>query len=347
MKVGFLMKFHWKSKKTWEKLVITGLSLFLLLVIAVGGFLYYTINQVDLEGIEKRIEERKQDAQSDEEQAKLPGVLDSTIDKAESLTTKSIDPQDALDVAAILLKSGLSMKEMYYLTGKSTDKLSNDEKQKIRDLLLKKLSPEEIKALRAITYDYGKKLVILDPEYPIELVGVYDEAEQARIRKELEDKKKLQATATTASPNPVADIPAEDPLPSLPPSTTPIPSGTLSSEQTALHDTYQGKLDTLQNGCTNKVSSLAAELSAEIKAGQASEEGISIASLQSKFLPKIEAAEQECDSQFNNLMNDAANSYQEKGLPLQDIENWKSQYEAAKRKAQSEVLNSLMSSISK
>jgi hypothetical protein len=342
------MKFHWKSKKTWEKLVITGVSLFLLLAIGIGGFLYYAINQVDLEGIEKRIEERRQDAQSDNGTSKMPGVLDSTIDKAESLTTKSIDPQDALDVAAILLKSGLSMKEMYYLTGKSTDKLSNEEKQKIRDLLLKKLTPEEIKALRAITYDYGKTLVILDPQYPIELVGVYDEAEQTRVRKELEARTKSRATATIASPNTSVDTPTEVPFSSPAPSTTPpIPTETSSSEQTELRSTYQGKLDALQAGCTNKVSSLASELSAEIKAGQASKEGVSIASLQSKFLPKIEAAEKECDSQFNNLMNDASKSYQEKEMPLQDIENWKSQYEAAKRSAQSEALNSLMAIMSK
>lgn len=341
------MKFHWKLKKTWEKLVITGVSLFLLLAIGIGGFLYYAINHVDLEGIEKRIEERKQDAQSDNGTTKIPGVLDSTIDKAESLTTKSIDPQDALDVAAILLKSGLSMKEMYYLTGKSTDKLSNDEKQKIRDLLLKKLTPEEIKALRAITYDYGKTLVILDPEYPIELVGVYDEAEQARIRKELDAKKKLQVMATKPSPNPGAETSTEDPSSSPAPSTTSAPRETLSSEQTALRNTYQGKLDTLQNGCTNKVSSLASELSAEIKAGKSSKEGISISSLQSKYLPKIETAEKECDSQFTTLMNDASKSYQEKNMPLQDIENWKSQYEAAKQSAQSEALNSLMAIMSK
>lgn len=320
----------------------------LVVVLCAGCYIYFILRNTSLGDIEQRLEQRKQDPTSSQEQTELPGILNGTIDKAESLTTKSIDPQDALDVAAILLKSGLSMKEMYYLTGKSTDKLSNEEKQKIRDLLLKKLTPEEIKALRAITYDYGKTLVILDPEYPIELVGVYDEAEQTRIRKKLEARTKSQATATIASPNTSVDTPTEVPFSSPAPSITPpIPTGTSSSEQTELRSTYQGKLDALQNGCTNKVNSLASELSAEIKAGQSSNEGISIASLQSKFLPKIEAAEKECDSQFTTLMNDASKSYQEKEMPLQDIENWKSQYETAKRNAQSEALNSLMSIMSK
>lgn len=320
----------------------------LVLILFAGCYIYFSLRNISLVDIEQRIEQRKQNPVSSQEKNELPGILNNSIDKAESLTTKNIDPQDALDVAAILLKSGLSMKEMYYLTGKSTDKLSNDEKQKIRDLLLKKLTPEEIKALRAITYDYGKTLVILDPEYPIELVGVYDEAEQTRIRKELEAKKESQTTAANASPNTSADASTEDSFSTPPSSTTlPIPNGAPSSEQTALRTTYQGKLDALQAGCTNKVSSLASELSAEIKAGQSSNEGISIASLQSKFLPKIEAAEKDCDSQFTALMNDASKSYQEKEMPLQDIENWKSQYEAAKRSAQSEALNSLMAIISK
>jgi hypothetical protein len=348
MKVGINMQQRWKQMKRWKKWILSISALVSVFIFAISFYLYNVIIQVDLNDIQMRLEERKQISEYSSDQNKLPTIIGNTVDKAESLTTKSIDTQDALDVASILLKSGLSIKEMYYLTGKSTDKLSNEEKQKIRDLLLKKLTPEEIKALRAITYDYGKGLNILDPNFPIELIGVYDEAEYARIKKELEERK-LQALAASTTPNrspsPVGGSGSPTPLPT--PSATVATNEAPGSDQAAIRATYQGKLDTLQTGCTNKVNTLAAELSAEIKTIQDSKEGISISSLQTKFLPKIEAAEGECDSQFNELMNNAAAAYQEKGLSLQDVEGWKSQYQTAKRNAQTQALSSLMETLSK
>lgn len=60
----------------------------------------------------------------------LPSFISSPVDKANEFASKPIQSQDALDAAAILLKSGLSLKEVYYLTGQASDNLSNDEKQK-------------------------------------------------------------------------------------------------------------------------------------------------------------------------------------------------------------------------
>ncbi len=343
-----------KQKKellSWKKWILYILSTLFILVLIIGGYFYYKIRHIDLASIEKRIAEKKSIQIVDDSQGGLPNVLDSIVSRADTMTSKKIDGQDAIDVAAILLNSGLSIKEMYYLSGKSTEELSNDEKQRIRDVLLKKLSPEEIKALRNITSEYGKTLVILDPNYPIELIGVYDEEERRTLIKELEKKKNFHTSSTVPSTEPASSGSSDGSKNAVNLTTSsptmPIPNESLNSDQAAIRSTYQGKLDTLQTGCTNKVNTLAAELSAEIKANQDSQDGISISSLQTKFLPKIEAAESECDSQFNELMTHAAAAYQEKGLSLQDVEGWKSQYQTAKRNAQTQALNSLMGTLSK
>lgn len=339
-----------KEKRKRKRKIIYTIATLALFFLITCGYLYYRICQVNISDIEQRIEERKQKSEVTKESTDIPGIFSGTLEKAESLSSKSIDPQDALDVAAILLKSGLSLKEMYYLTGKSTEQLSTEEKQKIRDLLLKKLTAEEISALRAITYDYGKGLNILDPNFPIELIGVYDREEYDRIKKELEDKRESKeltmSPLITSDPN-VNQIPAaKKEIQSASPNSTPEYSS-MTNDQMVIREKYQGNLDTLQSGCTNKVNALASEISTDIKASQDSKEGMSISTLQSKYLPKIEAAEKDCDSQFNELMGAATKAYQEKNLTLQDIENWKSQYETTKSNAQNQALSSLMSLLSK
>lgn len=337
------MRQRWKLMKRWKKWTISIVGSILLIILAAAGYLYYEIKSINLADIEKRIEEKKQDSNENHQDTALPSVLTGTVEKASELAGKPIDGQDALDVASILLKSGLSMKEMYYLMGKSTDKLSNEEKQKIRDMLLAKLSEDEIKALRTITYDYGKGLNILDPNFPIELIGVYDEAEYKRIEKELEEKKKAQN-----SPSPTG-TPSASPSPSSGGSdgkdseVSPTPSTDSGAEAAALRDKYQTKLNSLQASCTNKVNGIASEISADLKAGQNSD----LAALQKKYLPRIEAAESECDAQFNQLMDEAKKEYDQKGFPLNDVSIWESQYKKAKQDAQNQALSSLMSAMSK
>lgn len=318
-------------KKKW--VLILGSILFLLL--SGTGYLYYQIASIDLKDIQKRVEERNKQANDNQtndtnDSKVLPGVLSGTVDKATSLASKPIDTQDALDVAAILLKSGLSMKEMYYLTGKSTDKLSNEDKQKIRDLLLAKLTEEDITALRAITKDYGKNLVILDPTYPIELVGVYDEAERAKIKQELAKNAK-----PTGTPQPTS-LPVNAALPSASPMQSTSPSPVLNTNK-ELHTQIESKLLGIQSSCTAKVNSLLSEIL------QSMGNNATLETLQNTYFPKIADAEAQCDIQFNQLMAEAAGSV----LPESDINTWRRQYETAKELSRSQAISQLIVALKK
>ena len=176
-------------KRVW-KITLWTTGIMGLLVVTAAGLLYWKLTSMDLGDIRERHvlqADSGTDGQEGSEGAEaggggaLPPSLSSAVSKADTLADKPIQSDDALDAAAILLQSGLSFREMYYLLGKSTDTLSTEEKQHIRDLLLAKLEQEEIESLRAITSGYGKNLVILDPDYPIEAVGVKDDAERDRI----------------------------------------------------------------------------------------------------------------------------------------------------------------------
>lgn len=337
-----------KRMKRWKKIVLGSTGALLVIFAAVAGYLYYQLNQIDLADIERRIEQRGQ-GQQDEEKQEVPGFLQGSIDTASSIAGKPIDGQDALDVAAILMKSGLGVKEIYYLLGKSTDKLSNEEKQKIRDILLGKLTDDEIKALRAITTAYGKTLVILDKNYPIELVGVYDEAERAEIQKGLIEKRSASAEQTQPNVSPTSSSPAPSPVVTLMPESSPAPSAPTEDsgvKAKELRDSYQSQLSTLKQGCTNQVSSIVSEITTDMNANQSDGKGLSLSTLQSKYLPKVESAETSCDSQFQQLIEDAQSEYTLKNLPLNDIAIWKSEYEKAKQEARAQAMNMLMSSLS-
>lgn len=154
----------------------------------------------------------------------------------------------------------------------------------------------------------------------------------------------------TSTPTPV---PTNEDTSSPVASSTPVsPSAqvvkeTPEEEAVSVQAVYADKLATLQEACANQAGSIVKELSAEIQEGQKGEEGLSVSSLQKKFLPKITAAEQDCDAQFDNLVASAQQEYLEKGLPLQDIEGWKSQYDAAKRRTQQQAVETLLSSLSR
>ena len=121
----------------------------------------------------------------------------------------------------------------------------------------------------------------------------------------------------------------------------------METEAASIQSLYMDKLAKLHEACANQAGSIVKELSAEIQASQKGEEGLSVSSLQKKFLPKITGAEQDCDAQFGILVASAQQEYLEKGLPLQDIEGWKSQYDAAKRRTQQQAVETLLSSLSR
>ncbi|GBF78500.1 hypothetical protein PA598K_07152, partial [Paenibacillus sp. 598K] len=173
-------------KRVW-KITLWSTAVLGVLLVAAAGLLYWKLTTMDIGAIRDRHVLQGESSPggagggAEDSSGRLPASLSGAVGKADALADKPIQSDDALDAAAILLQSGLSLREMYYLMGQSTETLSTEEKQHIRDLLLAKLDPEEIEALRAITSGYGKHLVILDPDYPIEAVGVKDDAERDRI----------------------------------------------------------------------------------------------------------------------------------------------------------------------
>lgn len=159
------------------------------------------------------------------------------------------------------------------------------------------------------------------------------------------DTMEFPSTEPSSSPSPAAA--GNDPQPMSSPPITSESASPAADEKSSIPAVYQGKLASVQNGCMNQANSLVAELSAEVKAGQESKDGLSVSDLQSKYLPKIEAAERDCDKQFQDLIVSAEKEYQENGLSLKDIEVWKGQYEASKREAQKQAISTLMNSLSK
>lgn len=160
-------------------------------------------------------------------------------------------------------------------------------------------------------------------------------------------------TAIPTIPSTPTPVPTnEDTSPPVASSTPVSPSAqvvkeTPEEEAVSVQAVYADKLATLQEACANHAGSIVKELSAEIQTSQKGEEGLAVSSLQKKFLPKIAAAEQDCDAQFGNLVASAEQEYLEKGLPLQDIEGWKRQYDAAKRRTQQQAVETLLSSLSR
>lgn len=348
----------WKRMKPWARWTIGLLGSFLILVLCVALFLYYQIKSIDLEDIQERIQARETGGSAPVENKELPSILENSLEKANSMASKSVKTQDALDVAAILLNSGLSLKEVYYLIGQSTDKLSNEEKQKIRDLLLSKLTKEEILALRSITTEYGKGLVILDPNYPIELVGVYDETERARIQGELEKKKQsAEAKQAAASPLPTSQlttpitsarsetVQTSQSVPSTNAASVPAPS-IPTAKGVELQASYKAKLNTIQASCSAKVDTLSKELLAKLKS-TSSESAATLQELQATFLPEVIKAEKECDNAFNQAMSDATSEYTNSGLGLEDINSWRQAYTNFKQQARVKAIEELSSAIGK
>ncbi|WJH35564.1 hypothetical protein N6H14_06020 [Paenibacillus sp. CC-CFT747] len=197
------MRKRWKEWKPWARWLTLSAAGVILLAGAGIGTLQYKLHSTSLEDIQAR-QAAKQNGSTPEAgtpASGAPGALKDPLAKANEFTDKPISAQDALDAAAILSQAGLSMKEMSYLTGKADAGLPVEEKQRIRDLLLSKLTPEQIHTLRSITEPYGKKLVILDKDYPIELVGVYDEAERQKIIKEIHERRQASAAKPPAAPD--------------------------------------------------------------------------------------------------------------------------------------------------
>ncbi|MBB6693244.1 hypothetical protein H7B90_17715 [Cohnella xylanilytica] len=334
---------RWLRLKTWKKWTfgISGLIalIFLFLVI----FFIYRVKTVDLDEIIAKHNvntaaniEDDSDSKKDQD-SNIPNLLEKPLEKANSLTDKQIDSEDAIDVAAILMNSGLSLKEMSYLTGNSTSDLTTEEKQKIRDLLLKKLSPKEIEALRSITSQYGKYLVILDPNYPIELVGVQDEKERERILKELEEKKLDQAKENASTAEPTQPVPSEKP---------PQKNAETNEQELLkkkLDAKYTEKFSNLQKNSQIEVDSLTEAVKDYIFKSREEGKEVTISDLQANFLSDITDAESKTDQQFEKILSEAQKEYEASSLDVSGLDTFKTQYEQSKNKARSTALSQILS----
>lgn len=327
---------QWKKWRPWKRWVLIFTCVLAICLFVGVGLIYYQVQTISLSDIqERRLQQNKGNLDGNNSP---PAILADSIEKASEFTEKPIQAQDALDVAAVLLKSGLSLKEVYFLTGKVSDQLPIEEKQKIRDLLLSKLSKDEIQALRSITKEYGKTLLILDPNYPIELIGVYDEAERARIMKELKDrntKESLKETQTNTktivnSESKASDIPeavqAKD---------------TSLQEYKKIEDKYTSSINQLKASCEAEVSVLVNQIANVINQSKAENQPLSADALQNNFMTKIAKAEQNCDNKFTGMMNEAQVEFQQKGLEVTQIDLWKQQYNLYKEQARIKAITEL------
>lgn len=347
-------------KKFWK---ITGITLGVLLLLIGGGiaFLYWKLTSIELGDIKTRhTAEASLQIASDGpttvppsvgKEAELPSALDGAVGKAEQIAGKSIKTQDAVDAAAILLQSGLSMREMYILLGQSTEKLTNEEKQAIRDLLLKKLTKEEIEMLRSITVNYGKGLLILDPDYPIELVGIEDPKERARMKKQLEAEGKLKGPSSSSKPavsqsesGSDKDKASETAVADNKPAQTET-AGTGKATDAdkaqfaAIKAKYESELASHKAACLGEANALTSEVVAAIKASKDKDEE-TVNAKQQALLAQITKSESACDAKFSSIMSSAHAEFKDTGISSASIEEtWRSQYDSVKSSMRSQAIS--------
>lgn len=323
-----------KPKKSWKKWLLGSISFIVFAVLVGGGILYYKIRSIDVADIVQRhqlpFDERQGTetapavAKNESNETKLPSILSSPVEKAEEFASKPIKTQDALDVAALLLKSGLTLKEVYYLTGEAKSDLSTEEKQKIRNLLLSKLTEDEITALRSITKQYGKGLLILDPNYPIELIGIDDPQERKRVEQELKNKQQKQPDIKQPEQTTTQQVMAENPV---------TENVQTNKTDAAVVASYKSKLDSLEVSCQGDINNL---LTSVVNAKKENNT-LNLSALQSMFMGKFTNAESRCDASFNGILSDA----EQAGIGTKDRDAWKQAYSSMKQAAQSSAINQL------
>ncbi|WP_175471938.1 hypothetical protein [Paenibacillus naphthalenovorans] len=314
----------------------------ILLAIALGfmiyiSYMYWMIRSTTIEDIVQRQHVQEDNGKLKEPESTSP-ILGNTLEKANEFANKPISKQDAMDAAAILLNSGLSMRDIYFLLGQATDKLNNEEKQHIRDLLLQKLSQQEIDALKAITGKYGKNLIILDPNYPIELVGVYDEEERKKIKKELEARKKQQSS-TEEPPTQSTSAPPEA-APSAPSANQRDPKSGITAE---IENKYRAELEKLKNTCQAEANGIVNEISAAM-GDQEQLDNDALQTIKDKYFKKIADAEKRCSGQVDRIIQNAKQELRDAGLNDTGPNAWKQEYESLKSQAQSKALSRLQNS---
>ncbi|PWW08470.1 hypothetical protein DFQ01_101192 [Paenibacillus cellulosilyticus] len=337
-----------KKMRRWVKWLLIIIITLVVLIIASVGAGYWYIKSISLDDIKSRHPETSGSVEVTTEPAKIPKVMEGAVDKAASLVGKEIEGQDALDIAAILLNSGLSLRDIRYLQGNATYDLTTEEKQHIRDLLLEKLTQDEIELLRSITLKYGKNLNILNPDYPIEWVGETDPEKIKEYEQKWKEMQAAKASGTTSnSGTQVKDVnssannstatntaeTSDNTTTKSDTTNTNSASAQLDEQQAAkkkeIDAKYDSKFASLKSTCTAKSNKLLQSITAELNANP----DISLSQLQTKFLGQLSDAESTCDSQFNQLQSQAQADYKAAGIPTSTMPNWKSEYDKAKSAA--------------
>ncbi|MGO4108869.1 hypothetical protein [Paenibacillus sp. YAF4_2] len=332
-----------KKLKPWMKWVIGTASFFVVVALIFTGIAYYYIKSIDIEDIASRHSSETADS-GEKPGAKLPAIIEKPVEKASQLIGgQKIDSADALDVAAILLNSGLSLKQISYLQGNATYDLSVEEKTEMRELLLSKLSDEEIELLRSITKEYGIGLNILNPDYPIEWVG---ERDPEKMKENSEAWKKMNQQSSNGSTKPADSSTKQEDKPTKPVEkpAEPVekPTVELASDQKktkqVIDSQTEAKLNSLSGTCKAKSNAILNQI-------VGSADGVSLADLQSKFLGKVVEAEGSCDAQFQGIMSQAASSYADAGIDSSAMPDWNAKYEANKQSVRASAISAIAKAI--
>lgn len=336
-----------KKKKMgpWMKWLIGATSFLVIVALLFAGGTYYYIKSIDIEDIAARHsnDTAVDSGEKQTEPKKLPAIIEKPVEKASQLIGgDKIDSADALDVAAILLNSGLSMKQISYLQGNATTDLSVEEKQKIRDLLLSKLSNDEIELLRSITTGYGISLNILNPKYPIEWVGERDpvkikenDAVWKKINQQSTGSSKPASTTTTQE-----DKTAEPEKKPVEPDNQPTPELAPDQKQVkqSIDSKTESQLASLSGTCKAKSNAILNQI-------VSSADGVTVDELQNKYLGKVMEAEGSCDAQFQGIMSQAASSYADAGIDSGAMPDWNAKYEASKQSVRASAISAIAKAI--
>lgn len=122
-----------------------------------------------------RVEEAKKEKQpagdiKNQQEKKTAGMTSAPVIKDEGdkkvVEGYAVDKVDYLKATGVILNK-LSKDEIKYLFGRAKANNSKEELRKIREILLSKLTSEDVRILREIGKRYGKKLNILDPNVEI------------------------------------------------------------------------------------------------------------------------------------------------------------------------------------
>ncbi|MFS1511146.1 hypothetical protein VQL36_01725 [Chengkuizengella sp. SCS-71B] len=336
---------HFKNLKPWLRRTITiFIFLFIILIVSVT-WIYIDIKSTDITDIQERLDAREQGDISDSKEVdsdSLPSSTEGHLKKAEEFADKPIEMEDALDVTSILLNSGLSIKEMQYLMGQARMNLTSEEKKNVREILLAKLTQEEIDALRQIARYYGRTLDILDPN--VKIKGL--EEESTELSQNTEDPMDQEALVTGVQSiegqigyqeDAITEEQTEENQQELVPNLIPV---TQEVEQK-----YLTQIEPLQNTCEAKVNDLAAEIRADIDKKTANGEQVTVQYLQNTFLQKFVLAEDECDTQFEDLMIQAEQEFATEGFNPEIIDQWRQTYRNVKDETSNKILNNLISKI--